>query len=116
MMRWSAGPNSYYEINFIIISTIATLKMLKSIRFIPFALGFIIVTSIIVCKYFNSPKIFLIIVILASAYYQKDSNRKNGEKDNFEDTLINVSRFIIFSGIFGYVAVRIIGLFVNGFD
>ena len=38
------------------------------------------------------------------------------KKSNFEETLINLSRFIIISGIFGYVSVRIIGLFVNNFN
>lgn len=90
--------------------------MLKSIRLIPFALGIIMVSSIIVCKYFHYPKIFLLIFILASIYYQKDTARKNDEKYNFEDTLINVSIFIIISGVLGYIVVRIVGLFVAGFD
>ena len=90
--------------------------MLKSIKFIPFALGLIIVTSIIGSKYYNNPKIFLLIVILASIYYQKDTNKNNDKKYNFEDTLINVSKFIIISGVLGYIVVRIVGLFVAGFD
>lgn len=90
--------------------------MLKSIRLIPLALGLIIVTSIMVCKYFHSPKIFLLIVLLAAIYYQKDSDRKNDEKSRFEDTLINVSKFIILSGILGYMVVKIVGLVVAGFD
>ena len=89
--------------------------MLRSIRFIPFCLCLIVVTSIIVCKYFNMPKIFLLIIIIASILYQIDF-KKNNKNSNYEETLINLSRFIIISGIFGYVSVRIVGLFVNKFN
>jgi len=62
------------------------------------------------------PKIFLLIIIMASILYQIDFNKKNNKNSNFEETLINLSRFIIISGIFGYVSVRIVGLFVNKFN
>lgn len=58
----------------------------------------------------------MLIFILASIYYQNDTDRKNEGKYNFEDTLINVSKFIIISGVLGYIVVRIVGLFVAGFD
>ena len=90
--------------------------MLRSIRFIPFCLCLIVATSIIVCKYFNMPKIFLLIIIIASILYQIEFNKKNNKNSNYEETLINLSRFIIISGIFGYVSVRIVGLFFNKFN
>jgi len=62
------------------------------------------------------PTIFLLIIIIASILYQIDFNKKNNKNSNFEETLINLSRFIIISGIFGYVSVRIVGLFVNKFN
>ena len=86
------------------------------LKFIPFCLCILVVASIIVCKYFNMPRTFLLIIIIASILYQIDFNKKMNKKSNFEETLINLSRFIIISGIFGYVSVRIIGLFVNNFN
>jgi hypothetical protein len=90
--------------------------MLNSIGLISFILGFIVTLSIVVCKYFNSPKIFLSIMIFISIFYQINSNKRNNKTMNFEETLINLSKFIILSGIFGYVVFRIIGIFVQGFD
>ena len=90
--------------------------MLKSTRLIPFCLGLIIIASISICKYYNRQKIFLLIIIMASIYYQIDTNSNNGKNYNFEDTLINVSKFIMISGISGYLIVRIVGLFVPGLD
>jgi len=90
--------------------------MLRSIANIPSLLGIIVIITIIICKYFNSPKIFLLTIILVSIFYQRDTNRKNNKTDNFEETLINVSKFIIGTGILGYIVVRIVGLFVPGFD
>jgi hypothetical protein len=90
--------------------------MLRSIKFIPFCLCFIVVIAIVVCKYFYMPGIFLLVIIITSILYQIDFNKKKNKMSNFEETLINLSRFIIISGIFGYVVVRIVGLFVNKFD
>ncbi len=90
--------------------------MINSIRLIPFALGFIVTLSIVIGKYFNSPKIFLSIIIFISIFYQINSNKINSKPMTFEETLINVSKFIILSGVFGYVVVRIIGLFIHGVD
>lgn len=78
----------------------------------PFFLAITVISSIVICKYYNVPSIFFLIVILASIFYQIDTNKKNGKKSNFEDTLINVSKFIIITGISGYILVRILGLFL----
>lgn len=51
-----------------------------------------------------------------SIFYQVDTNKKSEQIYHFEETLINVSKFIIISGISGYVIVRIVGLFLSGFD
>lgn len=90
--------------------------MLRSIASIPSLLGIIVIISIIIGKYFNSPTIFLLTIILVSIFYQRDTNRKNNKTDNFEETLINLSKFVIVAGILGYIVVRIVGLFLPGFD
>ncbi len=90
--------------------------MFSSLALVPSVLGIIVITTIVLCKYFNTPVIFLLIVILASIFYQRDTNKKNNKTDNFEETLINVSKFIIVAGILGYIVVRIVGLFLPGFD
>jgi hypothetical protein len=90
--------------------------MLRSILLIPFFLGCIVVTSIVICKYFNSSLIFILVIILTSLFYQIYTNKENNRIFNFEETLINISKFIIISGILGYVVVRIVGLFFAGFD
>jgi hypothetical protein len=86
--------------------------MFRSISIIQFFLGIIVVASIVICKYFHSTGIFLLVIILASIFYQIDKNKKNDKKYNFEETLINVAKFIIVTGILGYIIVRIIGLFL----
>lgn len=90
--------------------------MLKSISIIPFSLGIIIIASIVICKYFHSPGIFLLIVILASIFYQIDTNKKDNKKYNFDETLINVAKFIMVTGILGYIIITIIGLFSSSFN
>ena len=90
--------------------------MLSLISPIPLILGFIVTVSIVYCKYYHSPSLFLLIVLLLSALYQISSNRRTNKVMNFEETLINVSKFIIISAIFGFVVVRIIRLFLGGFD
>jgi len=90
--------------------------MIGSLTLVPSLLGIIIIGSIVLCKYSNSPKIFLLVVLLTAIFYQKNTNKKNAKTDNFEETLINVSKFIIVSGILGYIVVRIVGLFLPGFD
>jgi hypothetical protein len=86
--------------------------MFRSIAIIPYFLGIIVIVSIVIGKYFHSSGIFLLIIILASIFYQIDTNKKNNKKYNFEETLINVGKFIIVAGILGYIIVRIIGIFL----
>jgi len=90
--------------------------MLKSIYLNSIFLGFIFIIVTVVCKYFNTPKIFLLLIIPIVSLYQISINKNNDKKLNFEDTLINISIFIIITGISGYVFAKIIGLFLNGFD
>ena len=82
----------------------------------PFILGIIIIVSIVICKYIHYPVIFLLTIIIACTLYQKDTNKKNNIKANFEDTLINLSKFVIITGISGYIVVRIVGIFFTGFN
>ena len=88
--------------------------MLKTIDLNSFFLGILIIIAIVVCKYYNTPKIFLLIIIFISILYQV--NNKKNKNINYEETIINLSKFFIISGFFGYVFVRIIRLFLNGFD
>ena len=90
--------------------------MFSSIALVPSVLVIIVIAAIVLCKYSNSPKIFLVVVILTSIFYQRDTNKRNNKADNFEETLINISKFIIVAGILGYIVVRIVGLFLPGFD
>ena len=90
--------------------------MFNSIALVPSVLGFIVIISLVISKYLQKPIIFLLIVVLAAILYQRETNRENKRTDNFEETLINVSKFIIVTGISGYLVVRIVGLFLTGFD
>lgn len=90
--------------------------MFSSLTFVPSVLGIIVIAALFLCKYSHSPKIFLLIVLLASIFYQKETNKKNNRTDNFEETLINVSKFIIVSGILGYIVIRIVRFFLPGFN
>lgn len=90
--------------------------MLRSIGIIPSLLGAGVIITIVICKYLNSPRIYLLIIILASMFYQINTNKRDNKKSNFEETLINISRFIIITGIMGYITVKIIGFFYSGFD
>ena len=90
--------------------------MFNSIPLLPAVPGVIVVGTLIVSKYFQEPVSFLLIAFAASILYQWETNRKNKKTGNFEETLINVSKFIIVTGISGYLVLRIIGLFVPGFD
>jgi len=87
--------------------------MFSSLALVPSVLGIIVIASIILCKYSNIPKIFLLTIFLVSIFYQKINKNKT---DTFEEILINVSKFIIVTVIFGYIVVRIVGLFLPGFD
>jgi predicted nucleic-acid-binding protein len=90
--------------------------MLKSIKLVPVLLGLMVIISLVLCKYFNAGGIFLLIIILISIVYQVDTNYKSKQIYHVEETLINVSKFIIISGIPGYIIVKIISLFLGGFD
>jgi hypothetical protein len=81
----------------------------------PFLLSAIVIISMVICKYLYGPSIFLLVVILASIFYKINNNKKYNKTYNFEDTLINVSKFIIITGILGYIIVRIIGVFLPVF-
>jgi hypothetical protein len=83
---------------------------------VPAVLGFMVIISLVISKYLQFPYIFLVIVVLAAIVYQKQTNRENMRTDNFEETLINVSKFIIVTGISGYVVARIVGLFLPEFN
>ena len=89
--------------------------MFRSIAIMPSILGIIVIAAIVICKYFNTPTIFLLIVILTSIFYQRDTNKKNSKTDIFEETLVNLSKFIILSVFFGCIIVRILGLFLPDF-
>jgi hypothetical protein len=91
-------------------------QVFNSIPLLPAVLGVIVAGTLIVSKYFQEPVIFLVIVVVAAILYQRETNWKNKKTGNFEETLINVSIFIIVTGISGYLVMRIIGLFVPGFD
>lgn len=99
-----------------IITIFPKKEMLKSIKLVPVLLGLIVIISIVMCKYFNIPGIFLLIIIVISIFFQIDTNKKSKQIYHVEETLINVSKFIIISGISGYIIVRIVGLFLSGFD
>jgi len=90
--------------------------MFRKIGAIPFILGIMGILSIVICKYFNSPLIFSLIIIILCILYQADTNKKNNEKANFEDILINLSKYIIITGISGYIVVRIVGLIFSEFN
>ena len=88
--------------------------MFASITMTSLFLSIFVIVSLVTCKYMHSPNIFLLVLILASVFYQKDTNKKNNINHNIEDTLINVSKFIIITGILGYIIIRILGLFLPG--
>ena len=90
--------------------------MLKSIKSVPALLGLMVIVSLVLCKYFNVGAIFLLIIILISIVYQVDTNYQSKQIYHVEEILINVSKFIIISGISGYIIVRIVGFFLSGFD
>jgi hypothetical protein len=90
--------------------------MFSSLTLMPSVLGIIVIAALFLCKYANTPEIFFLVVILTAIFYQRDTNKKNNKTDDFEETLINVSKFIIVTGILGFIIVRILGLFLPGFD
>ena len=90
--------------------------MFNSSARMPLVLGFLVVVSLVVSKYFEFSSLFFLTVVLASILYQRETNRQNNRTDTVEETLINVSKFIIVTGIIGYIALRMISLFLPGFE
>jgi hypothetical protein len=83
---------------------------------VPSILSIIVIASIILSKYFNKPTIYLLIIILVSILYQLNINKRSDKEVDLEDKLINLSKFIIITGVAGYIVVRIIGLFLPDFN
>ncbi len=90
--------------------------MSREIRIVPSILSIIVIASIILSKYFNKPTIYLLIIILVSILYQLNINKRSDKEVDLEDKLINLSKFIIITGVAGYIVVRIIGLFLPDFN
>lgn len=90
--------------------------MFKTIAITPVVLSMIVIVSILTCKYYNNSGILFLIIILTSIYYQIDANKKNNKNRNFEEKVVNLSTFIIITGILGYIVVRIVSLFFSGFN
>jgi 1,4-dihydroxy-2-naphthoate octaprenyltransferase len=82
----------------------------------PTVLGLVVIVSLGISKYYQKPAIFLLMVLLTSLLYQRGRNRRQQRTDNFVEALINISKFIVVTGILGYVALRITGFFLPGFD
>jgi hypothetical protein len=95
---------------------IEVIKKGSSITPISAILGFIIIAALVVCKIFHTAGIFLLVVFFTAIFYQRETNKKNNKTANFEETLINISKFIIVTGISGYLVIRILGLFVQGLE
>lgn len=85
--------------------------MFRSIEIVPLFLSIVVIVSIVLCKYFNSPIIFMLVLVLISIIYQIDANKKNNKNYDFTETLISLSKFIIITGISGYIVTKIVGLF-----
>lgn len=79
------------------------------------SLSIIVIVSIILSKYFNTPIIFLLVVLVASIFFQKDSNKRSDKNYNFDETLINLSKFIILSVSLGVIISKILGFFLLDF-
>ena len=90
--------------------------MFAMITFMPSFLGLIVIFSIIFCKYSNRPKLLISIIILTTIFYYSDMKKKNKIDGSFDEVIINLSKFIIVTGILGYIAVRIVALFHSGFN
>jgi len=90
--------------------------MFSTIGILPSFLGLVVIISILLCKYSNKPKILLLIIVLASIFYQLDINKRKNEIGNYEEIVTDLSKFIIITGVLGYIAVKIAGLFYSGFD
>lgn len=85
-------------------------------KFTTILFGCGVIVALIICKLFNSPTIFLLIIILASIGYQFLGSRNHSRSINLDEMLINMSQFIIVSGIIGYIVVRVLSYFYRGFN
>ncbi|MHB8066479.1 MAG: hypothetical protein ACYDIC_01115 [Desulfobaccales bacterium] len=90
--------------------------MFNTIAILPSFLGVVVIVSIVLCKYYSSPKILLLIIVIVSYLYQLDIKNKNNKDYNWDEKVINLSKFIITAGILGYIFVKIAGLFLPVFD
>lgn len=86
---------------------------MTSVRFI---LGLIVILGIIISKYFQTPEVFLIIMVCASLLYLRYFYKKEIIRFNFEDKLISLAQFIILIGILGFITVKIMGVFLVEFN
>lgn len=86
------------------------------ITFMPYFLGCIVVASLVVCKYIHGSAYFILSLVLCCYLLQKNNNKTSNKIYNYDDIIINMSQFIIISGIIGYIVVKIIGVFVSGFE
>jgi Holliday junction resolvase len=59
---------------------------------------------------------FLLSIILLSYVYQTVAKRKYNKVYIHDEALLNITRFIIISGIVAFLIVKIIGFLLPGFD
>lgn len=81
-----------------------------------FILGLIVILGIIISKYFQTPELFLIIMVCASLLYLRYSYKKEIIRFNFEEQLISLAQFIILIGILGFITVKMLGVFLVEFN
>jgi hypothetical protein len=79
-------------------------------------LGIIVIIGISISKYLQIPKIYMVVVILASVFYLRDYNNKKSIKISIEDKITKLSQFIIITGIIGIIIVKILGVFLEKFN
>lgn len=80
----------------------------------PLYLSLIVIVSIVISKYLNNSGLYLLVVLLTCIFYYKYL-KKNNMNYNFEETLINLSKFIIISVGFGCIIAKILGFFSPDF-
>jgi hypothetical protein len=90
--------------------------MLSLMPIMQYLLGIIVIISIIICKYFNIAKTFLLIMALVLMLYQRNINKMHNNTIKLEDTVVNISQFVIIAGVFGVVVSKIVGFFLIGFN
>lgn len=81
-----------------------------------FTLGLIVIVGIIVSKYLQIPEVVLIVMALTSLLYLRTFYGQEIINNNFMYLLIKLSHFIIIIGIFGFIIVKIMGVFLDAFD